>query len=209
MASTTLTYGILTGAISVSGSIRHWAQHSSIPADQILEEAQAFIYQTLRVRWMSYETPISLPVGDHTLAVPDDFLDPIWLRFDGDTEDLDYVQENLLAREVDSEGVVEEGRPERWSIFNNLIQFNVKNGETAAIAGDLLYYRVPPLLSALNATNFLTDRFPTLLRRACLAFAYEHRKRMADFNTEILLVEAAIDRANATGDMARRGQIMR
>lgn len=209
MASTTFTYTILTGTISTPGSIRNWVQHASIPAEQILEEAQQRIYQRLRIQDMEVEEAISIPADAYTLALPSGFLDPLSLQLDGDTDPLDYVQENLLGRYVDSDGVVQTGRPQRWTLYNGLIQFDCANDDDDALTGDMVFYQFPDLLAATsNETNFLTDRFGGLLRRMCLAVGYEHRKR--DEAREMLLAaEALIDSANATADMRRRGQIMR
>ena len=209
MASTTFTYTILTGAITQAGSIKNWVQHSSIPSDQILEEAQAFIYEQLRIPGMISTETISIAAAGSTLALPSGFLDPIYLKLDGDSDELDYVQENLLGRFTDEDGAIQTGRPARWTLIDDLIQFDAANDLTTALAGDIVFYKTPEALSTSNETNFLTDRYPTLLRRACLAFGYEHRKRQDAFLQEVALVEAAIQRANAAGDMTRRGQIMR
>lgn len=208
MASETFTYTILTGTISTPGSIKNWVQHSSIPAEQILEEAQQFIYQRLRIQDMIVREDISIGAGDYTAAIPDGFLDPVFIKLNGDNDELDYVQENLLGRYKDPDGVVAEGRPCRWSIYDNLLQFDVANDDDEALAGDIVFYKFPALLNAGTQTNFLTDRFGRLLRQTCLAVGYEHRKR-PEASTEFLLAEKAIGEANTTADMRRRGQIMR
>lgn len=214
MASTTFTYTILTGAISTAGSIRNWTQHSSIPAEQILDEAQALIYTSLRVQEMIRTERVSIGAGLEYASLPDRFLDPIGFRLDEDKWELDYVQENLLGRERDADGAILTGRPERWTILTTdsdigRMEFDVANDETEALLGDMIFYRTPELLGASVQTNFLTDRYPTLLRRACLALAFEHRKRWAEFRDEVSLANDAIAAANIAGDMRRRGQLMR
>lgn len=202
------TYAILTGSISTAGSIRYWVQHSEIPVDQILEEAQRYIFSQLRVREMrSYSDALVVTQGQTTAALPSDFQDPISLKLDGDSEDLDYVQENLLGRLYDDDGDIETGRPNRWTIFDEAIQFDVEADDT--YNARLVYYGTPDLISATTAENFLSTRYPTVLRRACLAYAYEHRKLMEMFVAEVAAADKAIEQANMTDDMGRRGQILR
>lgn len=200
------TYTILTGLDSAVGSIRYWAQHPSIPAEQILEEAQRWIFSRLRVREMIESETFSILTDASTLALPDGFQDPIALRLYGDSEDLDFVQENLLSRIYDDDGMLQTSRPSRWAIWDELIQFDVPSDDD--IGGILTFYGTPEIVSDSNESNFLCTRYPTVLRRTCLAMAYEHRKR-DDFKAEYALAEAAIEQANATSDMGRRGQILR
>lgn len=200
------TYTILTGTEATVGSIRYWAQHASVPAEQILEEAQRWIFSRLRVREMIVSEEISIVTDASTIALPDGFQDPVALRLYGDSEDLDFVQENLLSRIYDDDGTLQTGRPNRWSIWDELIQFDVPSDDN--IGGILTFYGTPDLVSSGSETNFLCTRYPTVLRRTCLAMAYEHRKR-DDFKAEYALAEAAIEQANATSDMGRRGQILR
>jgi len=209
VASATFTYSILTGGIATAGSIKNWAQYSLIPATQILEQAQQYIYQRLRIEDMTVEEPITIASDAYTMAKPTGFLAPVWIKLDGDYEELDYVHENMLKRYVDEDGVVEPGRPSRYSIFNNLIQFDVANEEDSSLNGDMLFYKTPDLLAAdTNETNFLTDRFATLLLDTCIAFAYKHRRR-PETNGQFLLAEKAINDANVAADFQRRGQLVR
>lgn len=205
MASTTMTYTILTGDKSTEGSIRYWAQHSLIPAAQILEEAQAFIYERIRAREMRTEGAVSVADAGDTIDLPTGFLDPIKLTLDGLGEII-YVHEDILEKLTDADGNLFEGPPTEYAIWDEKIQF--ARATDAAYAGDLLYYGTPAALSGANETNFLTDRFPTLLRRACLMYSYEHRHRPDLFQAELALVEQAIRLANTAEDMSRRGQIM-
>ena len=209
MASATFTYTILTGTISTAGSIKNWVQHASIPSAQILEAAQQWIYQRLRIQEMMVEDAISISAAAYTATLPTGFIAPVYIKLDGDSDELDYVQENLLGRYVDPDGVVTTGRPSRWTIFDNLIQFDVANDDDDALAGDIVFYKTPDLLAETsNETNFLTDKFGMLLLDVCIAFGYKHRKR-PEATSMFLLQEKAINEMNAYADMARRGQIMR
>src|SRR4051812_246682 len=70
----------LTADKSTSGSIRRWVNHADVDADAVLEDAQALIFQTLRVREMrTVFTDLALVIGDSSKALPAGFLDPIRL----------------------------------------------------------------------------------------------------------------------------------
>lgn len=213
MASTTFTYDILTGTVSTSGSIRQWAQHAVIPVEQILEEAQQWIYQRLRHQNMMAVETVAIAADAYTLTPPSDFLDPIELKLWGDDTALDYVHENMLGRYIDQDGEIQDGRPQRFSYFADLIQFDCANDgregdANGTLFAELLYYQMPPLLSSSVQTNWLTDRFGGLLRQTCTAKAYEHRKR-PEASGEYILAEKAINEANIASDFMRRGQLVR
>jgi hypothetical protein len=200
------TYTSLIAAKSTTGSIKSWVNYDSIPSTDILTEAQAWIYETLRTREMMVSANLDLDDGASVEALPDDFLDPIALTLDGDAEPLPYVHEMLFNRTRDEDGALPEGRPSRWTIINEQITFDAQLDE--AITARFWYYEIPTALSAANETNFLTSRFPTLLRRACMAFAYEFLKRPDEFQTEMVLAAQAVASANMSADRSRRGQMM-
>jgi hypothetical protein len=204
-------YSTLVAGKSTEGSIKAWGGHALLESERILTEAQAYIYQRLRVREMRTTATLSFSSGDSSKSLAsvssNGFLDPIGLKFDGDAEDLPYVHENGLMRLRDANGALQTGYPSRWSIVDEQIQFDVALDQD--LTARLMFYETPAPLSASNETNFLTKRFPTLLRRACLMFAWEQRRRPELFAQEQILVEAAIDEANRTADMSRAGQILR
>lgn len=204
-------YTTLIAAKSTPGSIKAWGGHASLESDRILTEAQAYIYQRLRVREMRKTVLVSLTSGDSYKALSAistaGFLDPIGFRLDGDSEDLPYVHETGLQRLRDSDGALSTGWPSRWAILDEQMQFDVAVDQN--ITGRMVFYETPTVLSGENTTNFLTSRFPTLLRRACLMFAWEQQRRADLFAEEQALTDAAIDQANATEDFSRRGAIYR
>ena len=66
-----MTYSILVGAKTTSGSIRHWVNNSAVDAETVLLEAQAHIYTLLRVQEMLTSTSaFSVSAGDSEKAVP-------------------------------------------------------------------------------------------------------------------------------------------
>ncbi|MEP0323308.1 hypothetical protein [Bauldia litoralis] len=206
MASSTSTYTILTSAKGVEGSIKYWANHDLIPAAQCLEEAQAWVYQRLRVREMIVRTPLALSASDETIdldATAPGFQQPIRLKLDGYGK-LEYKCEENFPDDRDSDGELPSGPPSCWTVIGTLIHLDTKL--SAAMNGDIWYYGTPDALAAGNQTNFLTDKYPTLLRHACLARAYASRNRADMVTIEETLAMAEINKANATNDDHRFGQ---
>lgn len=201
-------FSTLTAASkSTEGSIRYWVQHDLIPADNILTKSEAWIYEKLRVPDMIVTQAISLAAGDSTLTKPTGFLDPLWMRFDGDVDEVDYRQENLLERFRDVDGDLIEGHPSQYSLINDRIEFDVAADE--ALEGDFCFYKIPTALSVSNETNFLTIRFPSLLEAVCLGWAYAAREQHDKSDKYLKIAGGLLEEANMSADRARRGQRMR
>lgn len=214
------SYSVLTASKGTIGSILYWINHSAADPTQILAEAQQYIYQKLRAREMAVSTTITAAANDLNIPLPDGFQDPIYLRIDGMAGDggtyddrgdgLEYAAEHLLGRIYNPDGTIDTGTPVRWTIFDEAIQFDVPiDASILPYTGRLVYYGTPAPLSVSNETNFLTDRYPTLLRRACLVFGYEARNRVDLMQAEMALVDQALDDANRSADQSRRGQSLR
>lgn len=207
------SYSQLIGAKASGGSgIRDWVNQSVVPVTELLLEAEAYIYQTLRAREMIREIAWTAAVGASTLAFPVApsylLIEPITLSVDGIYQKpagMDYCHEASAFRQYrDESGDLIEGLPNEWAIFNEVINFNFELDE--ALAGDFLYYGQPPALSASNETNFLTVRFPTLLRQVCTMLGYEYLKQFDARAEQKILADEAIAKANAVADGVRRGQ---
>jgi hypothetical protein len=168
-------FSTLTGATTEARSIRSWVNHAAIPADEILIEAQQWIFKRLRHWRMRFEATGTLAIGDDTLALPDGFVAPISLIMPRDYPNgLPYRDEQLFHRYRDEDGVLLEGPPTMWTIMDELIMFDQDPDEE--IDYIFWFYGTPEVLSLSNPTNFLTDEYPTLLRRTCTMLGYEYRK---------------------------------
>lgn len=198
------TYTTLTGAKTVSGSIANWVNRSDLPTSEILTEAEALIYETLRVREMLARSVLTFAADTQTASLPTGFLDPIGFQPYAWGSDLPFVHENTLGESRDEDGVLQSGTPSRWSIVGETAYVDVLPTET--FAGILLYYKSPTALSGSNETNFLTNRYPSLLRYACMAKAFEHMKDTENATGYLGLMQQAIERANASNEMWRRNQ---
>jgi len=93
--------------------------------------------------------------------------------------------------------------PSCWAIFDEAIQFDA--AFDTATTCRLLYFRSPPLLSATNATNFLTSRYPRLIREATNAAAASFMKDDNEEQKALQKLAALIDATNAESDLIYRG----
>ena len=172
----------LTGSKTTPGSIKEAINHSGIPVTQILSDAEAWIYQRLRVREMLASTTGTLAAASDTISLSSltGYKSPFFLMFTGtaftpkfvpERRSLDFV---LRSWGYDGDGVRSVGRPYCWASDATTIQFDTI--ADTAYPYLLRYYRALPALAADNETNFLTDSYPRLLRAVCYAFANEWKK---------------------------------
>lgn len=199
-----MDYTSLTGTKATTGSIRSWVNHATVPADEILTEAQAWIYQKLRCREMQTSATGTIAVGSDGFALPSGFIAPLKLTIHDGSEELLYQHEQLFRMPRDENGDLPEGMPTVWSIIDNAAQFDAIADEEFDYT--LYYYGAPAALSGSNLTNFLTVRYPTLLRRTCMMFAYEFMKQFDAQDRAELMANRALAEARIADDARRLGQ---
>jgi hypothetical protein len=191
---------------ATAGSIRSWINHSLLDVVQIVEEAEALLAQTLRVREMRASVTLALGVGESLKALPAGFLDPISLR------DVTNQITLRLRAEADLENlrrydnaVLASGMPANYAIFDEALQFDLQYDAAASLR--LVHYRRWTPLAVAN-TNFLTDRYPHLLRTACLAQAYAFRNNDTRAQLELQKLAPLIAKTNAESDLSYRGLVV-
>lgn len=198
-----MTYSGLTAAKTVSTSVAYWVNYALLPVDQLLTDAQAFIYQQMRVREMRASAPLSIAQYDSSVALPADFLDPIGL-LDERRDAIRQIDELSLERmRVISSGQISTGEIQQYAIYDEAFNFDVR--ATAATTLRLLYYKKPADLGPSNETNFLTTRYPHILRAAVLAEAFEFRQDDGAANKWRTKAVGFIEAANQQDDLSRRG----
>lgn len=99
------------------------------------------------------------------------------------------------------DGMLESGTPMHVAIFDELFQFECK--ADAQRKYDLVYYKTPTLLSTSNPTNFLTSRYPHIVRIGCLAGAASYMKDDAEEAKQLAKLTGLCDAANAESDLSR------
>lgn len=99
------------------------------------------------------------------------------------------------------DGMLDEGCPSHVAVFGELFQFDCKADDIRQF--DLVAYCAPEPLSASNQTNFLTARYPTLLRVACQAQAASFAKDAQEWNDREKELIGLIEAANAESDLGK------
>jgi hypothetical protein len=95
------------------------------------------------------------------------------------------------------------GSPTCWAIWDECMQFD--GAFDAATSFRLQYFRSPLPLSASNQTNFLTNRYPLLLRKACQAAAADFMKDDNEYTKATTALGTLIQATNAESDLMYRG----
>jgi hypothetical protein len=199
------TWTTLTGSKTTEGSIRNWLNRGDIPVTTILEEAEAWIYQRLRVREMHADEAFVFDGGEYQEPLPEGFLDPISFKpYAWGGTPLRFEHEDTFRASRDPDGELAEGTPSQWRIVGETAEVNVICADD--FGGRLLYYKQPAPLSSGNPTNFLTSRYPTLLRTVCMGKGYEHMKKGQDAVAYLTKAGADIAEAAQTNEMFRRAQ---
>lgn len=200
-----MNYATLIADKDTAGSIKSWVNHALLDVVTIVEEAEALVAQTLRVREMRASTTLAMSIGDSTKALPTGFQDPLSLRDITNEITLDLRDPKTIEemRGYDS-AVLSTGTPENYAIFDEALQFDYSYDAAATLR--LVYFKKWTALASTN-TNFLTDRYPHLLRTACLAQAFSFRDNDARQQIELAKLAAYISKTNAESDLSMRGLV--
>ena len=197
-------YGTLTGPKTVPGSIRSWVNYELIDVEGVLLDAQAYICGGLRTREMRASATVTIAEDAVSAALPDGFLDPIKLILpDGSAIGPRDEGELLTLQQRQEDGTLYPGRPAVYAIWDEALQFDVAAEQ--AFACQFLFFKRPALLSRTAQTNFLTTRYPNLLRAACLMHAADNMHDEAEYARWKARADELIGRANVETDLARRG----
>jgi hypothetical protein len=103
-----------------------------------------------------------------------------------------YVADNLV-----------QGTPIYWGVWDETIFFDVAFAQ--ATNCNLQYFKALPILSASNPTNFLTNRYPHLLRKAATAQAWDFMRSDAEYQKDVAALAALVEQVNAEADLLYRG----
>ena len=205
-----LDYKTLIGDRDCDGSIKNWVNHNKVPSTAILVEAQAWIYQHIRVRQMLTTLPAaSTAIGDETIALPADYRQPFMFMFTANASVaksipsyklLDFV---LSQFNYQADGTRTQARPRFWATDASNIQFETQADKVYPYF--FKYYAALADLGPQNQTNFLTTTYPRLLRVISVAYAYERLKNENERLYYMRLAEGEIYEANKDSDMELSG----
>lgn len=200
-----MDYTTLVADVSTTGSIKNWINYSRLDSDGILTEAQEWIYSRLRVRQMVTSANVTISSGAAAASFPSRYLDPIHFGIPGvvariTRRDIEWFRTNLGW---DDTAELPTGVPTYWTDFDQTIQMDCLADQ--AYTAKMVYFARPAALSGSNLTNWLTERYPTLLRRVCLMFAAEARKEYDLYDRLEQRAMMMIQEVKVESDHAMRG----
>ena len=95
------------------------------------------------------------------------------------------------------------GNPYWWGIWDERMHFDQAFSQTTVCR--MNYFRSLPLLSPTNTTNFLTNRYPDLMRVACMASAADFMKDSEEYQKQFTHLQTKIEKIAMENDMQYRG----
>jgi len=221
-----LTWTVLTGTTGTPGAIARWLNKSTLTAgtngdaDFILQESMGFIFSRLR-HWQMLTAPNSatMAVGSSSdqINVPADMLEMDFMMIVGNVGGTFYQQEltqkqpNDIYRSwgYDGSGVRLPQMPMIYSFNQTFIQLDSQ--PDLAYPYIYTYYKLPSMLSSTNLTNFLTIRYPRLVRCAVMMMGAEWTKENVQGQFDRTYWEQAVQaelmEAQAQSDRARRASV--
>lgn len=209
-----MTYSDLIAGKTNSQSIQAWVNNTTIPSTVILEDAEAYIYRSLRAVEMRQPGAVAaIPAYAETFPLPARTIQiepPIFIY--GLTTG-DYGMKGRIVQ-VDpaelqanshygTDGAIESGLPNRYALIGTATA-QLNRGWDGTYALRFHYWQRPSALGTDNETNFVTSRFPRMLRSACLAFANEWMKDAGEKDRWLAVCDAEIARANIEAEAILR-----
>lgn len=95
------------------------------------------------------------------------------------------------------------GSPQNFGIWDEMLHFDA--AFTQGSTCQLLYYQSLPLLSNTNQSNFLTNRYPQVMRTACQAAAADFQKDDTEYQKCVARLTALIQTVAVENDGEYRG----
>jgi len=204
-----MDYTSLIASKGAPGSIANWINFSDalLPLSDVLYEAQALIYDSLRVRYMRTVATLAVVEGSATAELPAGLFDIVAVWDDDNAKLAAYDAVSLQTeRGVDTATAdYQVGKPSIYSLFGEKVQFDCI--ADAAYSYKIMAFCQPEFLSEAAPSNFLTTRWPTLLRTACLAIAADWTNDDARYQKFVARMQPLIQQANASDDRALLGMI--
>lgn len=93
--------------------------------------------------------------------------------------------------------------PSRFSVWDEKVKFDTAFDTLSTC--QMLYFRSPKLLASDNQSNWLTNRYPKLLRAACMAAAADFMKDDTEYAKHLQVLQSLVERTGVEGDLMYRG----
>lgn len=99
--------------------------------------------------------------------------------------------------------ILSQGSPLFWMITDELIKFDFAFDQQTVC--ELYYFKSPGLLSSTNQTNWLTNRYPHLLRETCNVLAVDWMRDSEEYQKHLTALTAKVQAVSIENDMFWRG----
>ena len=210
------SYTVLTGTKATLGSIMNLVNDDRFSAVIVLNQAQQWIWERLRIREMLTEASGSLSTTLCTVALPTRFKAPYHFQVIGNASNLGNQGELIFKTLAqlrnmyvwDSAGNRVVSSPRFYSIDASFVQFDVKPDQAYPYNFEH-YAELAVLAAGTNETNILTTKYLNLLYNVCAAKAYELLRRADERQYHLQLAAAEVIEANRDSDMSMETQDLR
>ena len=206
-----MDYATLIAPKTTLGSIANWVNYTDtkIPVADILSEAQQFIFDRVRLSEMRELTTVALSMGVASVALPARLLTVINLQDQHNIRIRPRDLKSLLdRRNYDlNDNIIQADSPMFYSMTGSTFEFDY--APTADITLKLAGYFSPALLGdgtgGTVTTNFLTSKYPHMLRAAILMFVADFLNDEAKYNRYQTRYAALEAQAMQSSDMEMLG----
>jgi hypothetical protein len=174
---------------------------SKLPAELILEQAEHWIWERLRLRENRLLTVGTIPLAADTLDLPSTYQTMILCELTGEhARQLTPSPPHRVHAITgwDEDNVKAEGVPQEFYEREGVLQFDCRAEEI--LNYQLLHYGILPALSADNLGNVLTGRCLPILMAATMIFANEFMKDDEEKVYWTTIAEKRIGEQNARTD---------
>lgn len=199
-------YNTLVASKATAGSIKHALNSDAIPVTTIVSDAEQEIFRRLRVREMLATTTNTMATGTDTLSLPTGYIAARSIVYTGTHAgtplDRKQAEDVEAGYQYDSAGDRVQEKPDGFYVLPDTVQLNKTPDQ--AYPYRMLYWKQPDTLSTSNASNFLTTKFPRLLRAMCMAYGNEWLKNATEREWWLRVAGEMIETLNAEADMEMR-----
>lgn len=199
-----MNYTTLVGAKTVAGSIKHLVNYDRIDAAGVLLQAETEIYKLLRVREMRMASEIPVSAGAVSMPLPERCIAPLQL--------IDITTPATLTKKpwptieklrTWTAGALDTGVPAYYGIYDEACQFDVRTEDELTYR--LQFYGRPEPLSEDAPTNFLTTRYPAVLKAFCGAYAADEMHDDANYQRYLARGMSLIEQIRVENDDVDQG----
>lgn len=194
-----MTYTSLTGAKTVTGSIRAQVNNATVEAETVLEDAEAYLNIRLRAREMLTTATGTATAGASSIDLPFGFRAGVKLEFIAPTNVIlvpKTIEDVEAARfYYSTTGLIGTSIPGIYAALGTVAQFPSALDQNYGYR--YVFYRDMPTLGTATETTWLTVKSPRTIRAMCNAYAYEWLRNAPQQQYWLEIAEQMVDLVNA------------